>query len=83
MTVSELRKALKCCSAEAIVEVEGYDVGAEVTGLEETFYNSPSNKCVVLTSALSFESNEAIANKVELESLRFRLAKIRAVINSD
>lgn len=83
MMVSELITKLMLCSADAIVEVEGFESRAEVTSIKETFYNSPSNKSVVLKSALEYESDESASNRVDLESLRCKLERIKGVIDND
>ena len=58
MTVAQLIEALKKCDPEAKVEVDSFFERAELSSIKSTFYNTPSNKYVVLFSGLSDEAPE-------------------------
>ena len=75
MTVKELIAKLRTCYANAIVEVDGGHERADVEGLEETFYNHPSNRYVMLKSALSHRMAFQ-----EPQELKEKLRRIREII---
>jgi len=80
MKVHELIAKLEREHQDAIVEVEDCESRATVDGVETTFYNTPSNRYVVLKSALSYEPNEARENQKQLHEAEMKLDKIAKIL---
>lgn len=80
MKVKELIERLKKENPEAVVEVEDCESRATVDNIEPVFYNTPSNRYVVLKSALSYEPNEARENQKKLEEAEHKLHEIKKIL---